>query len=183
MKSFRVRKHTNLKNQRRYTSSFWKTLVFVKPKWFQDTLYSVLWNQSKFQALICPLLMVCFFWLGFKGQTQLFFDQIHYMLGFKTCMDFFNLMIWPLNPYANSTQFISICEKYHLRYCIQCFNYRSSHASIEVTRHAPGLPRFHFLVNWVEHQKRTQTTTKCWPFGFVFGVQLSLRHTQALIDT
>ena len=25
----------------------------------------------------------------------------------------------------------------------------------------------------VEHQKRTQTATTLWPFGFVFGVQLS----------
>ena len=24
----------------------------------------------------------------------------------------------------------------------------------------------------VEHQKRTQTATTLWPFGFVFGVQL-----------
>ena len=41
---------------------------------------------------------------------------------------------------------------------------------------------FVFLVNRVEHQKRTQTATKWWPFGFVFGVQLGLRHTQALIN-
>ena len=41
---------------------------------------------------------------------------------------------------------------------------------------------FFFLVNRVEHQKRTQTATKWWPFGFVFGVQLGLRHTQALIN-
>ena len=26
----------------------------------------------------------------------------------------------------------------------------------------------------VEHQKRTQTATTLWPFGFVFGVQLGL---------
>ena len=31
---------------------------------------------------------------------------------------------------------------------------------------------FFFLVNRVEHQKRTQTATKWWPFGLVFGVQL-----------
>ena len=31
---------------------------------------------------------------------------------------------------------------------------------------------FVFLVNRVEHQKRTQTATKWWPFGFVFGDQL-----------
>ena len=31
---------------------------------------------------------------------------------------------------------------------------------------------FFFLVNRVEHQKRTLTATKWWPFGFVFGVQL-----------
>ena len=41
---------------------------------------------------------------------------------------------------------------------------------------------FFFLVNRVDHQKRTQTATKWWPFGFVFGVQLGLRHTQALIN-
>ena len=40
---------------------------------------------------------------------------------------------------------------------------------------------FFFLVNRVEHQKRTQTTAEL-PFGFVFGVQLGLRHTQALIN-
>ena len=38
-----------------------------------------------------------------------------------------------------------------------------------------------FLVNRVEHQKRTQTTAEL-PFGFVFGVQLGLRQTQALIN-
>ena len=42
---------------------------------------------------------------------------------------------------------------------------------------------FFFLVNRVEHQKRTQTATKWWPFGFVFGVQLGLRHTKSLINT
>ena len=30
-----------------------------------------------------------------------------------------------------------------------------------------------FLLNRVEQQKRTQTTT-CWPFGSVFAVQLGL---------
>ena len=39
-----------------------------------------------------------------------------------------------------------------------------------------------FLENRVEHQKRNQTTTEL-PFGWVFGVQLGLRQTQALITT
>ena len=30
----------------------------------------------------------------------------------------------------------------------------------------------------VEHQKRTQTATTLWPFGFVFGVQLGLLEKQ-----
>ena len=38
-----------------------------------------------------------------------------------------------------------------------------------------------FLVNRVELQKRTQATPP-EQFGFVFGVQLGLRQTQALID-
>ena len=44
-----------------------------------------------------------------------------------------------------------------------------------------GPRRNFFLVNRVEHQKRTQTTAEL-PFGFVFGVQLGLRQTQALIN-
>ena len=39
-----------------------------------------------------------------------------------------------------------------------------------------------FLVNRVEHQKLNQTTAEL-PFGWVFGVQLGLRQTQALIRT
>ena len=42
----------------------------------------------------------------------------------------------------------------------------------------------HFLtdmINRVEHQKRNQPAIEKWPFGFVFGVQLGLRQTQALI--
>ena len=44
----------------------------------------------------------------------------------------------------------------------------------------------HFLTdmcNRVEHQKRNQTAIEKWPFGFVFGVQVGLRQTQALIKT
>ena len=37
--------------------------------------------------------------------------------------------------------------------------------------------------NRVEHQKRNQPAIEKWPFGFVFGVQLGLRQTQALIKT
>ena len=40
-----------------------------------------------------------------------------------------------------------------------------------------------FYVNRVEHQKRNQPAIEKWPFGFVFGVQLGLRQTQALIKT
>ena len=39
-----------------------------------------------------------------------------------------------------------------------------------------------FLVNRVEHQKLNQTTAEL-SFGWVFGVQLGLRQTQALIST
>ena len=39
-----------------------------------------------------------------------------------------------------------------------------------------------FLVNRVEHQKLNQTTAEL-PFCWVFGVQLGLRQTQALINT
>ena len=53
----------------------------------------------------------------------------------------------------------------------------------EPVRHGPVHAAFSsFLVNRVEHQKRTQTATKWWPFGFVFGAQLGLWHTQALIN-
>ena len=44
----------------------------------------------------------------------------------------------------------------------------------------------HFLTdmkNRVEHQKRNQPPIEKRPFGFVFGVQLHLRQTQALIKT
>ena len=39
-----------------------------------------------------------------------------------------------------------------------------------------------FLVNRVEHQKLNQTTAEL-SFGWVFGIQLGLRQTQALIKT
>ena len=39
-------------------------------------------------------------------------------------------------------------------------------------RHGPVYAAFFFLVNRDEHQQQTQTATKWWPFGFVFGVQL-----------
>ena len=39
------------------------------------------------------------------------------------------------------------------------------------------------MSNRVEHQKRNQPAIEKWPFGFVFGVQLDLRQTQALIKT
>ena len=39
-------------------------------------------------------------------------------------------------------------------------------------RHEPVHATFCFLVNRVENQKQTQTATKWWPFGFIFGVQL-----------
>ena len=39
-----------------------------------------------------------------------------------------------------------------------------------------------FLVNRVEYQKLNQTTAEL-PFGWVFGIQLGLRQTQALIRT
>ena len=39
-----------------------------------------------------------------------------------------------------------------------------------------------FLVNRFEHQKLNQTTSEL-PFGWVFGVQLGLRQTKALINT
>ena len=44
----------------------------------------------------------------------------------------------------------------------------------------------HFLTdmsNRVEHQKQNQPAIEKWPFGFVFGVQLGLRQTRALITT
>ena len=53
------------------------------------------------------------------------------------------------------------------------------HSTYEPLRHEPVHAVFFFLVNRVEHQKRTQTTAEL-PFGFVFGVQLGLRQTQAL---
>ena len=50
-------------------------------------------------------------------------------------------------------------------------------------RHEPVHAAFFFyLVNRVEHQKRTQTATEWWPFGFAFGVQLGLQQTQAVIN-
>ena len=39
------------------------------------------------------------------------------------------------------------------------------------------------MSNRVEHQKRNQPAIEKWPFGFVFGVQLGVRQTQALIKT
>ena len=39
------------------------------------------------------------------------------------------------------------------------------------------------MSNRVEHQKQNQPAIEKWPFGFVFGVQLGLRQTQALIKT
>ena len=39
------------------------------------------------------------------------------------------------------------------------------------------------MSNRVEHQKRNQPAIEKWPFGFVFGVQLGLRQTQALFKT
>ena len=44
----------------------------------------------------------------------------------------------------------------------------------------------HFLTdmsNRVEHQKQNQPAIEKWPFGFVFGVQLGLRQTRALIKS
>ena len=44
----------------------------------------------------------------------------------------------------------------------------------------------HFVTdmsNRVEHQKQNQPAIENWPFDFVFGVQLSLRQTLALIKT
>ena len=35
----------------------------------------------------------------------------------------------------------------------------------------------------VEHQKRTQTATTLWPFGFVFGVQLGLLERKNAVRT
>ena len=51
-----------------------------------------------------------------------------------------------------------------------------------------GFPRWpdHFfsgMSNRVEHQKQNQPAIEKWPFGFVFGVQLGLRQTRALIKT
>ena len=51
-----------------------------------------------------------------------------------------------------------------------------------------GFPRkpVHFfsgMSNRVEHQKQNQPAIEKWPFGFVFGVQLGLRQTLALIKT
>ena len=37
------------------------------------------------------------------------------------------------------------------------------------------------MSNRVEHQKQNQPAIEKWPFGFVFGVQLGLRQTLALI--
>ena len=39
------------------------------------------------------------------------------------------------------------------------------------------------MSNRVEHQKQNQPAIEKWPFGFVFGVQLGLRQTRALIET
>ena len=39
------------------------------------------------------------------------------------------------------------------------------------------------MSNQVEPQKRNQPAIEKWPFGFIFGVQLDLRQTQALIKT
>ena len=35
----------------------------------------------------------------------------------------------------------------------------------------------------VEHQKQNQPAIEKWPFGFIFGVQLGLRQTRALVKT
>ena len=40
-----------------------------------------------------------------------------------------------------------------------------------------------FMSNRVEHQNQNQPAIEKWPFGFVFGVQLGLRQTGALINT
>ena len=39
------------------------------------------------------------------------------------------------------------------------------------------------MSNRAVHQKQNQPATEKWPFGFVFGVQLGLRHILALIKT
>ena len=39
------------------------------------------------------------------------------------------------------------------------------------------------MSNRIEHQKQNQPAIEKWPFGFVFGVQLGLRQTLALIKT
>ena len=42
---------------------------------------------------------------------------------------------------------------------------------------------FSGMSNRVEHQKQNQPAIEKWPFGYVFGVQLALRQTLALIKT
>ena len=51
-------------------------------------------------------------------------------------------------------------------------------------RHEPvRAALFSGMSNRVEHQKQNQPAIEKWPFGFIFGVQLGLRQTQALVKT
>ena len=52
---------------------------------------------------------------------------------------------------------------------------------IHILRRTGGRALLTDLSNRVEHQKRNQPAIEKWPFGFVFGVQLGLRRTRALI--
>ena len=58
--------------------------------------------------------------------------------------------------------------------------------SLQRTLHGFLRPMRRFLtdmINQGEHQTQNQPGIKKWPFGFIFGVQLYLRKTLALIKT
>ena len=59
----------------------------------------------------------------------------------------------------------------------------NSLGAIYILRNTGGGALLADMSNRVEHQKRNQPAIEKWPFGFVFGVQLGLRQTQALIKT
>ena len=83
--------------------------------------------------------------------------------------------------YACYSCIITCYEPYHFSLIKNCAKGPSTYYVILHTVFYVKRVTF-FLVNRVEHQKLNQTTAEL-PFGWVFGVQLGLRQTQALIRT
>ena len=55
--------------------------------------------------------------------------------------------------------------------------------AIHILRNTGGGALLADMSNQVKHLKQNQPAIEKWPFGFVFGVQLGLRQTRALIKT